>query len=254
MLSELMFAKSLIPDVQLAGAAIMEFYYQQSEFLIKKDGSPVTKADLASETILLSALKRSRGDIPVISEENSQSHFFEPPEMFFLVDPLDGTKEFLKADGSGSFTVNIGLVKSGYPEMGIILAPALNRLFVGARNEGAFELVEESFQPLKPRKLLSEGRTAFASTSHPDMQTDNWLSTHNVKQTIRVGSSLKFCLLASGEADYYPRFGQTMEWDTAAGDAILRAAGGATYSSDNLPFQYGKPAYKNTAFIAKAQP
>ena len=231
----------------------MEFYSQKSEVFFKKDGSPVTKADLAAEKILLSALNRTRGDIPVISEETSESHILKTPDIFFLVDPLDGTKEFLKADGSGSFTVNIGLIRNGYPEMGIILAPALNRLFVGARNEGAFELLDGSFQPLIPRKLTTENRIAMASTSHRDTKTDNWLSSHNVTQTIRAGSSLKFCLLASGKADFYPRFGPTMEWDTAAGDAILRAAGGMTYSSENQVFRYGKKGYKNNAFIAKAQ-
>ena len=254
MISELTFAKSIIPDVVLAGKAIMKFYRQQTESFIKQDGSPLTKADLAAEKIILSVLKQKRGNIPIVSEENLQSHFLEPQEMFFLVDPLDGTKEFLKSDGSGDFTVNIGLILNGYPEMGIIFAPAYNRLFVGARNEGAFELVDGSFQPLVPRQFTSENRIAVASTSHPDTQTDDWLSSNKVTKTIRIGSSLKFCFLASGMADFYPRFGPTMEWDTAAGDAILRAAGGMTYSCDNRVFQYGKKAYKNTAFIAKAHP
>ncbi|MCH1428516.1 MAG: 3'(2'),5'-bisphosphate nucleotidase CysQ [Alphaproteobacteria bacterium] len=254
MVSDLELAKSLIADVQLAGKAIMEIYHHQTEFEVKQDGSPVTKADLAAEEILLSALRRIRSDIPVISEENAQSHLLEPPTDFFLVNPLDGTKEFLKADGSGSFTVNIGLIRNNYPEMGIILAPALNRLFIGARNEGAFEYSDERFLPLMPRKLRLENRIAIASTSHRDYQTDEWLLAHNVTKTIRAGSSVKFCLVASGEADFYPRFGPTMEWDTAAGDAILRAAGGMTYTSDDAQFQYGKDAYRNTAFIAKAQP
>ena len=138
--------------------------------------------------------------------------------------------------------------------MGIILAPALNQLFVGARNEGAFEFVNKSFHPLLPRRLETGNCTAVASTSHRDTETDNWLSAHGVKKTIRAGSSLKFCLVASGKADFYPRFGPTMEWDTAAGDAILRAAGGMTYTSDNHVFKYGKESYKNGSFIAKAQP
>ena len=254
MASDLEFAKSLIPDILLAGKAIMKIYHHQTEFKVKQDGSPVTKADLIAERILLSALKRLKNDVPIISEENTQSHTIKTPESFFLVDPLDGTKEFLKADGSGSFTVNIGLVRNGHPEMGIILAPALNLLFVGARNEGAFELIGDSFHPLLPRKLKSGDCIAVASTSHRDTETDNWLSAHGVKKTIRAGSSLKFCLVASGKADFYPRFGPTMEWDTAAGDAILRAAGGMTYTSDNNVFKYGKKFYKNGSFIAKAQP
>ena len=130
MASDLELAKSLIPDILLAGKAIMKIYHHQAEFKVKQDGSPVTKADLIAERILLSALKRLKNDVPIISEENTQSHTIKTPERFFLVDPLDGTKEFLKADGSGDFTVNIGLVRNGYPEMGIILAPALNQLFV----------------------------------------------------------------------------------------------------------------------------
>ena len=176
MASDLELAKSLIPDIQLAGKAIMKIYHHQTEFKVKQDGSPVTKADLIAERILLSALKRLKNDVPIISEENTQSHTIKTPESFFLVDPLDGTKEFLKADGSGSFTVNIGLVKNGHPEMGIIFAPALNLLFVGARNEGAFELIGESFHPLIPRKLESGDCIAVASTSHRDTETDNWLS------------------------------------------------------------------------------
>lgn len=254
MVSDLELAKSLIPDVQLAGKAIMEIYHHQTEFEVKQDGSPVTKADLAAEEILLSSLRRIRSHIPIISEENVQSHLMEPPTDFFLVDPLDGTKEFLKGNGSGSFTVNIGLIRNSYPEMGIILAPALNRLFIGARDEGAFEYLDDSFQPLLPRELTQENRIAIASTSHRDSKTDEWLSAHNVNRTIRAGSSLKFCLVASGEADFYPRFGPTMEWDTAAGDAILRAAGGMTYTCDENIFPYGKEGYRNDAFIAKAQP
>ena len=180
MASDLELAKSLIPDVQLAGKAIMKIYHHQTEFKVKQDGSPVTKADLIAERILLSALKRLKNDVPIISEENTQSHTIKTPERFFLVDPLDGTKEFLKADGSGSFTVNIGLVRNGYPEMGIIFAPALNQLFVGARNEGAFELIGESFHPLLPRKLDSGDCIAVASTSHRDTETDNWLSAHGL--------------------------------------------------------------------------
>ena len=254
MLSNLELAKSLIPDVLLAGKAIMKIYQQQTEFEVKPDGSPVTKADLMAEKIIISALKRIRDDIPIISEENGKSHFLKPPKVFFLVDPLDGTKEFLKSNGSGSFTVNIGLIRNNYPEMGIILAPALNRLFIGARTEGAFEYKNGYFQTLLPRKLGVKKRIAIASTSHRDSQTDDWLSAHNVTKTIRAGSSVKFCLVAAGEADFYPRFSPTMEWDTAAGDAILRAAGGMTYTSSNHIFQYGKEAYRNTAFIAKAQP
>lgn len=239
--------KTLLPFTKKAGDEIMEVYDNDFDHELKSDGSPVTKADKAAEKILLNGLKRYAPGITVISEENPSSHVLKAPDIFFLVDALDGTREFLKRDGKGAFTVNIALIENNKPTLGIVYAPALKRMFYGATKLGAFEN-ESEIQVLKVSKT---NPVAVASESHRDIQTDQWLSDHKIKDTISIGSSLKFCLLACGEADIYPRFSPTMEWDTAAGDAILRAAGGMVSNLDGTPFQYGKDEYRNGAFIAR---
>lgn len=239
----------LIPVAQNAGHAIMDVYRAGITAEVKQDGSPVTEADQKAEAIILSALKEKYPSIPVISEENAESHSIDAPHCFFLVDPLDGTKEFLKQDGKGAFTVNIALVENGSPTMGIVYAPALERMFSGSQQTGA----RDNGDSVTVRDVPGTGAVAVASASHRDMATDQWLSNHSVKQTVSIGSSLKFCLIASGEADVYPRFGPTMEWDTAAGDAILRSAGGKVIHPDGALFDYGKRGYRNGAFIAKGK-
>jgi len=234
-----------------AGAAIMEIYQQNIEVETKGDGSPVTIADKAAEAIILSALNQLDSSITIISEENSASHLLAAPEQFFIVDPLDGTKEFLKKDGLGSFTVNIALVKNNEPVLGVVYAPALDRLFYGSSNLGAFEEKAGKTQSIRIRNIPETGAVAVASISHRDEQTDNWLNENEIHQTTSIGSSLKFCLIACGEADVYPRFGPTMEWDTAAGDAVLRAAGGMVIQPNQKPFIYGKVHYRNGPFIAR---
>ena len=243
-------AKFLEPVALEAGAKIMEIYSGDPEVDLKIDGSPVTEADLAAEKIILSALAKIAPDIPVISEENSASHSLDLPKTFFLVDPLDGTKEFTKRDGKGSFTVNIALIENENPIMGIVYAPALDRLFVGIDGGGAIEKSNSSEVSLSVRNPKSEDIVAVASASHRDELTDNWLVENEINKTISIGSSLKFCLIAAGEADVYPRFGPTKEWDTAAGDAILRAAGGITTNIDKIKFAYGKLNYLNGPFVA----
>ncbi len=243
-------AKLLEPVALKAGAKIMEIYSSDPEVDLKRDGSPVTAADLAAEQIILTALAKIAPDIPVISEENSSSHSLDAPKTFFLVDPLDGTKEFTKRDGKGSFTVNIALIDNKNPIMGIVYAPALDRLFVGINGEGAIEKSRSNQSSLLVRKPKLEDIVAVASASHRDKLTDNWLVENGIHKTISIGSSLKFCLIAAGEADVYPRFGPTMEWDTAAGDAILRAAGGITTNIDKTKFSYGKLNYLNNPFVA----
>jgi 3'(2'), 5'-bisphosphate nucleotidase len=167
------------------------------------------------------------------------------------VDPLDGTKEFLKHDGKGSFTVNVAFIKDRSPVFGIVYAPALNRLFYASKSIGAFEEDKNGLKKIKIRKSIKDCIVAVASSSHQDQETIDWLEKNHVSETISIGSSLKFCLVASGEADVYPRFGPTMEWDTAAGDAILRFAGGNVENIDGTNFKYGKKEFKNTPFIAK---
>ncbi|MEM7289192.1 MAG: 3'(2'),5'-bisphosphate nucleotidase CysQ [Pseudomonadota bacterium] len=239
--------KALVPVALKAGDVIMDIHARGVAADQKIDGSPVTEADQAAERIILKALQETAPNITVVSEENASSHLITAPECFFLVDPLDGTKEFLKADGKGAFTVNIALIEAGVPVLGIVHAPALGRTFTGSQTEGA----HENNQPISVRQLPNTGAVAVASASHRDAETDQWLLDHKISQTVSIGSSLKFCLVAAGEADVYPRFGPTMEWDTAAGDAVLRAAGGQVFDRDGTPFRYGKTNYRNGAFVAR---
>lgn len=241
---------ALIPVAREAGDKIMQVYARPAQSETKSDGSPVTEADAAAEVVILSALARIAPDIPVVSEENAESHSLAPPERFFLVDPLDGTKEFLKRDGTGAFTVNIALIEHGVPVMGVVFAPALNRMFCGADGLGAFNDDGQGLAPIQTRAAPQTGRVAVASASHRDADTNAWLTAEGISDTVSIGSSLKFCLVAAGEADVYPRFGPTMEWDTAAGDAVLRAAGGMVRTPEGNPFPYAKPDYRNAAFIA----
>lgn len=233
-----------------AGAAIMDVYASDFEAIEKSDGSPVTAADTAAEAVIIPVLQQLEPDTVIISEENAESHSVKAPDRFFLVDPLDGTKEFLKRDGKGSFTVNIALIEYGIPILGVVFAPALDRMFVGQLGQGAREQSNGEWREIKIRDIPETGPVAVASLSHKDEKTDNWLKEHNISDAISIGSSLKFCLVAAGEADVYPRFGPTMEWDTGAGDAVLRAAGGVVYDGDGEVFPYGKVDYRNGAFIA----
>lgn len=242
--------EALKPVARDAGAKILEVYAKDPEAEFKGDGSPVTEADEAAEAVILPALARIAPGVTVISEENAASHALAAPDRYFLVDPLDGTKEFLKRDGKGSFTVNIALVENGVPVMGVVFAPALDRMFSGATGIGATEESDGTARPITIRNIPASGAVAVASASHRDADTDAWLADHGITDTVSIGSSLKFCLVAAGEADVYPRFGPTMEWDTGAGDAVLRAAGGRVALPEGADMPYGKPDYRNGAFIA----
>jgi 3'(2'), 5'-bisphosphate nucleotidase len=244
--------EQLVAIARPAGNAIMDVYSKMPEAHVKLDGSPVTEADRAAEKIILAGLADCAPDIPVVSEESEESHRMQAPERFFLVDPLDGTKEFLRRDGKGSFTVNIALIENGIPVLGVVYAPALDRLFAGALVDGASETEHGHVRPISVRPEPASGTVAVASLSHRDEQTDRWLKERMIEQTVSIGSSLKFCLVACGEADVYPRFGPTMEWDTAAGHAVLLAAGGQVTTPEGKPFVYGKPDFRNGPFIAAA--
>ncbi|MEC8727239.1 MAG: 3'(2'),5'-bisphosphate nucleotidase CysQ, partial [Pseudomonadota bacterium] len=247
-------AERLTPVMDAAGMAIMDIKTAQTGGGImadkKSDGSPVTMADASAEAIILPALAKFAPDVPVISEENASSHHLKPGEAYFLVDPLDGTKEFIKADDQGAFTVNIGLIYQGVPVMGLVLAPARDQFYSGVVGSGAILRTASGTRSISVRDIPSTGMVAVASASHRDAETDQWLSDHGITDTVSIGSSLKFGLLASAQADIYPRFGPTMEWDTAAGDAILRAAGGMVRHIDGRDFCYGKPEWRNPGFIA----
>ncbi len=237
---------------EAAGVIVMRHYEAGSEARVKADRSPVTDADEEAEKLILAELAAAFPEVPVVAEEEAAAgRIADVGAHFFLVDPVDGTKEFIKR--TGEFTVNIGEVVDGVPVAGVVFAPALRRLFVGAAGEGAFELSGGVAKSIAARKPPEGGMIAVSSKSHPDAQTDALLGSMNIKGHINAGSSLKFCLVAAGEADIYPRAGRTMEWDTAAGDAVLRAAGGDVSNWDYTPFTYGKPGFENGPFIARGR-
>ncbi len=244
-----------------AGAAILACGDRGVDVAQKADSSPVTEADRAAEEIILAELARRFPDCPAIAEEAAAGGVVPAVEdRFFLVDPLDGTREFVA--GRGEFTVNIALITAGRPVAGVVYAPALAVLAV-ADAEGAWQasltpdqpVAEADWQRLATRAIPESGPAAVASRSHRDAETDAFLDTHGISEILSAGSSLKFILLARGEADVYPRFGRTMEWDTAAGHAVLSRAGGVVVTTDGAELGYGKRAsgYANPAFIAWGQ-
>lgn len=242
-----------------AGRAIMAVYESgATEARAKADDSPVTAADLAADAVICDGLSRAYHDIPVVTEERAEGHGADATGTHFLVDPLDGTREFVER--RGDFTVNIALIENGVPTAGVVYAPAVGRLFRtdaggGAVEEtGAFDPDHEG--PLRRIAVAAPDNGALrvvASKSHRDAATDAYIAGYAVADFKSAGSSLKFCLVASGEADLYPRLGRTMEWDTAAGDAVLRAAGGRVIRfDDHAPLIYGKAGRANPFFIAHA--
>ena len=241
-----------------AGEIVMRHYRAGAHARWKEDRSPVTDADEEAEAFILAALARTFPGMPVAGEEAAAAgKACDPCAHFFLVDPLDGTREFLKRNGE--FTVNIAEVKDGVPVAGAVYAPVRARLFLGGA-EGAFEVKarpgesigKRAAKKIHVRKPPAKGWVAAGSRSHPDGETDEFLKRFPIARTIVAGSSLKFCLVAAGEADIYARAGRTMEWDTAAGHAVLRAAGGDVTRWDGAPFLYGKPGFENGAFVARA--
>lgn len=238
-----------------AGHRILEIYDEPLEVRQKDDSSPVTEADEEGERIILAGLAPLTPDIPVVAEESAAAG--QIPDVsggtFWLVDPLDGTKEFISRNGE--FTVNIALIHDGRPVLGVVYAPAVGRLFIGLDGRAFAETKPEGgdWGPAKPisvRQPPAEGLTVVASRSHRDAQTEAFIETIDVAEIKSAGSSLKLCLVAAGEADIYPRFGPTMEWDIAAGHAVLAAAGGTLLTSDGEPFAYAKPEFRNPGFIA----
>ena len=210
-------------------------------------GDVVTDLDLAAEKLILERLRSCYPEHQIIAEESGV--LGAEGACVWLVDPLDGTKEFINRNGE--FTVNIALIENGYPTLGVVLAPALSWLFAGARGIGAF--LEENAQrrPIACRATPAAGLTVVASRSHGDAEAlEKFLAGRNVASQRNAGSSLKLCLIAAGECDVYPRLGRTMEWDIAAGDAVLRAAGGMVTTLAGEPLVYGKPDFTNPHFAA----
>ena len=241
---------ALLPVARSAGAAIMQIYATDFAVRGKTDASPVTEADERAEALILPELARLTPDIPVVSEEEaSAGRIPVVGERFWLVDPLDGTKEFINRNGE--FTVNIALVEQGAPVLGVVFAPALDRLFAGAAGLGAFTEDRGARRSIAARTPPAEGLTVVASRSHGDAEAlAAFLAGRKVASQTNAGSSLKLCLVAAGEADVYPRLGRTMEWDIAAGDAVLRAAGGVVRTLEGETLRYGKPDFANPHFAA----
>jgi 3'(2'),5'-bisphosphate nucleotidase len=226
----------------------------------KADRSPVTEADRAAEREIAARLAKAAPGIPVVGEEAvSEGRIPDVGNAFFLVDPLDGTREFIK--GGNDFTVNIGLVRDGKPAVGVIFVPATGKLYGGAAGTGAWkaEVVAGKVgtrTPMQVRSAPSGPIDVVASKSHRTKETDDFIARFEVGCLVSAGSSVKFCVIAAGEADLYPRMGTTMQWDTAAGEAILRAAGGRVVTMEGAPLFYGRgpgpgeEAFRNPWFIA----
>ena len=249
---------SHLPELELlarrAGDVIMDVYAQDFAIQKKTDNSPVTEADQRAEAIILPELARLTPGIPIVAEEEAAAGRLPTltDGTFWLVDPLDGTKEFIKRNGE--FTVNIGLIENGVPALGVVFAPAQSRLWSGA-GPGTASVVDENGRrsPISCRTAPKSGAVVVTSRSHNESQSlANWIAALDNPTIDYAGSSLKFCRVAEGVADFYPRFGPTCEWDIAAAHAVLLSAGGELISFDGQPIQYGKPKFLNSDFLARA--
>jgi 3'(2'), 5'-bisphosphate nucleotidase len=240
---------------QRAGTAILEVYCEKFDVRRKADASPVTLADEVAEKIILAALADAAPEIPVIAEEQAEAHGLPSvaPPRFWLVDPLDGTKEFVNRNGE--FTVNIALIEANRPVLGVVHVPVQQVTYAAAGPGTATRQRDDGTpEPIGARPAPAEGPIVLHSRSHKDeIRLDAYCAQlANARRNVS-GSSVKFCLLAAGEGDYYPRFGPTMEWDTAAGQAVLEASGGSVTTLDGAPLRYGKPGFLNPDFIARGR-
>jgi len=241
--------EALVSAARDAGAEILSLVAVGYDIETKADASPVTVCDRAAEAIILAALAKAAAGVPVIAEEEvAAGRIPAHGQTYFLVDPLDGTKEFVR--GGDDYTVNIGLIVEGVPRLGVVYQPAINRLWAGLVGAGAFVESMTGRTAIHTR-ALGEERAAVASKSHFNQATADYLD-HAIGACghLSVGSSLKFCLVAEGRADIYPRLSPTSEWDTAAGHAVLLAAGGMVDGPDGAPLAYGKTAFLNPGFCA----
>jgi len=252
------------PLALAAGRRTLEVRRQGVAVEAKADASPVTQADREAEEIILRGLRADFPGVPIVAEEEAASGL-SPDAVggaFFLVDPLDGTREFVR--GGDDYTVNIALVRGGAPVVGVVYAPARYMLYTGRPGLAEAVTTDADHRPRERRTIAARPArtplTVVASRSHNTPETDAFIARCEPAERVSVGSSLKFCLLAAGEADLYPRFGRTMQWDTAAGDAVLRAAGGRTCALDDAPLPYGPGTcpddapFANPHFIARGRP
>ncbi|CAM4040273.1 3'(2'),5'-bisphosphate nucleotidase CysQ [Paracidovorax anthurii] len=235
-----------------AGEAVMEVYGDADACVSwKDDGSPVTQADLRSQAVIVDALRQLTPGVPIVAEEDEAQACcaLVADAPFWLVDPLDGTREFLRRNGE--FTVNIALVSGARAVLGVVFAPALDQLFAGSLEGPAFLEDARGRCPIACRAIPQEGITVVGSRSHGDAGAlEDFLRGYRVAAVRHAGSSLKLCLVAAGQADLYPRLGPTMEWDIAAGHAVLAAAGGRVTDLSGVPLIYGKPDFRNPHFLA----
>lgn len=233
-----------------AGAAIMEIYNSDDfDVQLKGDDSPLTKADLAAHRVIVDGLSQLNEQYPILSEESADISWDKRQQWqrYWLVDPLDGTKEFIKRNGE--FTVNIALIENGEPVMGVVYAPVLDAMYVGDRDNGA----TLNDTPIQVEQNTPETLRIVGSRSHASQETTDWLEQLDKPyEMVPMGSSLKICLVAEGKADIYPRLGPTSEWDTAAAHAVLNAAGGSITTVDGEPLRYNqKDSFLNPYFIAR---
>ena len=237
-----------IQTAQEAGAVVMSYYSKPMPAQCKHDGSPLTLADQAAHRVISKGLYNS--GLVVVSEEGEDLHL--AAERYWLVDPLDGTKDFLACNGE--FTVNIALVDQGGPVLGVVFAPAINELYWGAKDSGAWRVRENATQALAPRSRSTLSRVATSRFhDHPDVEL--FASQNGIAECVAIGSALKFCLLAAGEVDVFPRLVGSSEWDTAAGQAVLEAAGGQLLDwHTGKPLNYGKPRRRNPRLLALRAP
>lgn len=240
----------LIPIVRAGAEKVMQVYNSDFSVFEKADKFPVTEADHRAEEYIRPFLEQLLPGVPVVAEEYMAIGIAPAiTERFWLVDPVDGTKEFIRR--TGEFTVNVALVEKGVPVLGVVHAPAMECLFAGALRAGAFLEDRQGRRPLACRPVPDAGLDVAVSRSHGDVEMlEAFLDGRHVSNIRSVGSSLKFCMLATGEADVYPRFGRTMEWDTAAGHAVLLASGGNVVDEMGAALTYGKPNFENPYFIA----
>lgn len=244
---------------RVAGRAIVSIYdaYLKGDTTFissKADASPLTAADLASHKVIVSGLKKLTPEIPVVSEEDTISHSLRKPSgAFWLIDPLDGTKEFVNKNGD--FTVNIALIVDGEPIWGLVYAPVLDLLYWGGRSYGAWLDVHGVLQQLTVSSMPNSGDVwrVVASKSHMNQETENFIQALGATTLVQAGSSLKLCRVAEGSADIYPRLGPTCEWDTAAAQAVVEGAGGQVYDLSGMSLRYGKPDVLNPYFVVSKE-
>jgi 3'(2'), 5'-bisphosphate nucleotidase len=242
----------VIDITRIAGAAIMDVYASDFDIYVKDDSSPLTKADMRANTIITDGLEKLIPDVPVLSEEGQKIPFNERSkwESYWLVDPLDGTKEFIKKNNE--FTVNIALLEYSQPVFGVVYAPALNILYFGSSDKGSFKSNEgDTFIPISVSSIVTNPVQIAVSRSHRSLKMNSFISQFDKYDLHPMGSSLKICSVSDGTAHFYPRLGPTMEWDTAASHAIIRAAGGELINiGTNKPLEYNKEDLLNPKFIA----